>query len=50
MPNYTKNKSIKKVKNKATIESLANKLIKNGCLSKKENEQLLMMQLSKKRN
>ena len=37
-----------KVNANVTIKSLANKLIKNGNLSKKENEQLLAMQLSKK--
>ena len=38
-----------KTGNSVTIKSLANKLIKNGNLSKKENEQLLFMQFSNKK-
>ena len=50
MPNYTKNKSMKKSDSKVTIESLATKLIKNGGLSKKEHEQLSEMKLKQHRN
>ena len=50
MPSYTKNKSIKTVNTKVTIESLATKLIKNGGLSKKEHEQLSEMKLKQHRN
>ena len=42
-------KSKNHVDSKCTIDSLATKLIKNGCLSKKENEQLLFMQFSNKK-